>query len=361
MNSESCKVAIIGAGFAGLSAAISLARKGFKNIHVFYDQNDKHAASHSAHGMSTIKGILEADDDLFSLKLEGHRGFHNWVEELEEITGMSRSDRVWLKRVVEKFKSIKDFRKDFGRIYRRDFIGAKNVRLEFSEPDCFASAIYPDDFWIDPEYLLQLLETSARMLGVCLRHGRVAKIIANGKFSTLLFEDQSRVICDVVVVAAGAGSSKLIDSIQLQKKINLLGVAGLTFEVDTHDAQRSNVKGINSLVSTQNRAFWGSTSDPARALQNLAEFMAPSSGEAEQVGSNLLRLFEPPLSVQKKIKWKWGVRVRSRNRSPVVMCIQPGSNIWINSGYYKSGIILSWLFAERVSEEIRQCSQPLNP
>lgn len=360
MNGGSFKVAIIGAGLAGLTAAISLSRKGFKNIVVFYEKNDRYAASHSAHGMSTIKGILEADVELFSLKLEGHRGFEQWIEGLEKLTGMSRSDRVWLKGVVEKFKSKQDFRKEFGRIYRHDFIGAKNVQPTFSDPDCFASATYPEDFWIDPEYLMKLLLKAAHDLGVSLRADRVTRIIPHEKKATLLLQDESSYSADLVVISAGVGSANLLSKFGLQQKINLFGVAGMTFEAVTNGRRRSDVKGTHSFVSSHQRAFWGSTSESSQELDDLKQYNAPGIKEAEQIGSSLLKFFQPPPLITEKLKYKWGIRVRSKNRAPIVMCIDPGANIWVNSAYYKSGIILCWLLAERMASDILKSLKPLN-
>lgn len=360
MHGESIKVAIIGAGFAGLTSAISLARKGFKNITVFYEKNDRYAASPSAHGMSTIKGILEADAELFSLKLEGHRGFEQWLEGLEELTGISRSERVWLKGVVEKFKSKQDFKKEFGRIYRHDFIGAKNVRSTFSDPDCFASAIYPNDFWIDPDYLMKLLLTAADILGVSLRNDRVTRIIPHEKNATLFFPDESSYPADLVVISAGVGSASLLSNLDPQQKIKLMGVAGMTFEAVSNGPRRSDVKGTQSFVSSHQRAFWGSTSESSQELDDLSQYNVPSIKEAEQIGFSLLKFFQPPPSISEKVKYKWGIRVRSRNRAPIVMCIDPAANIWINSAYYKSGIILCWLLAERMTGDILKSLKPLN-
>ena len=117
-------IIIVGAGLAGLTTAVSLAMRG-KQAGLIYDLGDTRAATPACHGISTIKGILESDQDLFGLKLEGHRGFSDWLMGLESYLGVSRPKEAWIEGVREGFAGRAEFTKDFGRIYRRDFIGAK--------------------------------------------------------------------------------------------------------------------------------------------------------------------------------------------------------------------------------------------
>lgn len=54
------------------------------------------------------------------------------------------------------------------------------------------------------------------------------------------------------------------------------------------------------------------------------------------------------------LETSWGVRVRTRGRNPLVTQLlkTPTGGIWVNTGYYKSGIILSWMLAGDISTEI---------
>jgi glycine/D-amino acid oxidase-like deaminating enzyme len=345
---------IIGRGFAGLTSAVELARAGLENIALIYDELEQRSASSVAQGISAVKGILEADAELFELKLAGHRGFEAWLSGIETMIGRARPPGVWISGVAEKFTTLQSFRKDFGRIYRGDFIGAKNVVLSYEGKDNFAQARYPGDFWIDSNYLLSLLTEAALALGVHLIPGKVKSIEPNSGHSVIEIGSQT-LIAEFTIVAAGPRSLELIPRETADAFDDFFGVPGFTFSSETSGEKRCEVKGTASFVSSHGKAFWGSTSESAAPLSLvLAESKKRSSDINVKLAHELAKKITADLSALTNISTCWGIRVRAKGRLPVVRQIHAGGNIWFNTGYYKSGVILAWLFAGRLAAQVAE-------
>ncbi len=347
---------IIGAGLAGLTLALELARRG-ADVTLVSPTEDPVCASNAAHGISTIKGILESDSKLFALKLQGHRGFDAWLSKLEQEIGKKRPRDVWQKGVEENFPSTYLFTKEFGRIYRKDFIGAKQVQWLRKEDDFFASVKYPGDWWINPRYLLGTLHEG-------LTHLRVKKISANVQSVVLGADGVSARLLDdklsfqVAVICAGAGVPSLLEISNLETTEKLYGVSGFTFDAVTNiHRQTVRVKGTSGVTQIGREIFWGSTSDSAFLIDDS---VLPSPKQdaikCRELGDKTLHEIFPVAACDTLTEFsvKWGVRTRTRHRSPLVERVAKNhaGSIWVNTGYYKSGIILSWLMAEKLAEAI---------
>ncbi|MEI6834710.1 MAG: FAD-binding oxidoreductase [bacterium] len=343
---------IIGCGFAGLTSAVELARAGIENIALIYDELEQQSASSVAQGISAVKGILEADAELFALKLEGHRGFESWLSGIETMTGRVRPPGVWISGVAENFSTLQSFRKDFGRIYRGDFIGAKNVVVSYEDKNNFAQARYPGDFWIDSNYLLSLLKETARALGVHLMPGKVTSIMPISGQSAIGIGAQT-LMAKFTIVAAGPRSLELIPKETADSFDEFYGVPGFTFCSETSGQRQCEVKGNTSFVSSHGKAYWGSTSESAAPLSlTLAESEKRSKDINVKSAHELAKKITTDLHALTNISICWGIRVRAKRRLPVVRQIHASGNIWLNTGYYKSGVILAWLFAGRLAAEV---------
>jgi glycine/D-amino acid oxidase-like deaminating enzyme len=346
-------VVIIGRGFAGLSLAVELAQSGAARVEIIYDENDACEASSAAHGISTIKGIFEADSDLFSKKIEGHRGFNDWLQSLEILVGAKRPPDVWRSGVSESFNTAEDFRKDFGRIYRKDFVGLKNVKMDFTVKDQFATALYPADFWIDPKYLLDLLIAASKRLGVVITAGRVLKIHRAHGYSELVLKSANAIKTRCAVVCAGAGTAALIPRDGPEALHHLFAVAGCTFRARSDQMELCEVKGTAGVMSFGKNIYWGSTSERTQEiLATVTMTKPPSISEQIFSGQKLLSKLGRHTISPTSINPAWGVRVRTRKRDPFVGCADPLANVWASTGFYKSGITLCWLLSKSVSKKL---------
>lgn len=350
---------VIGAGLAGLTTAVELSRRGISTV-VVRPKKDEACASRSAHGISTIKGILESDSDLFALKLEGHRGFESWLTGVERLAGVSRPGGVWLMGVEEVFSTHEYFKKEFGRIYRRDFIGAKRVKCEFSSEGGFVRAIYPGDWWVDPKYLLEVCEQALNNLSVSVWEGSVSALQESDRGAQVLLEDGEVVYGRNIFLCTGAGTSRLLKNSKIDQTEKFFAVPGYTFTGNSKISRKlAAVKQTSGVVQFAHKLYWGSTSEPAKLMLGSEAHETGRTlthdGEEKLGFSHLQSLFSGNLTDSiSELDARWGVRVRTRHRSPHVQIISQsaGHRVWINAGYYKSGIILSWLMAERLAETI---------
>ncbi len=357
-------VIIVGGGLAGLTLAVSLLKKGY-SVQVVTDEADHRAASPAAHGISTIKGILESDDDLFADKLEGHRGFDPWLTDVESLIGVSRPKHVWINGVSEAFVDLTHFQKEFGRIYRRDFIGAKRVWLDDASKNCLLRANYPGDWWIDPSYFISVLKQATAYLGGQWSNDRIQSVQYQDQ-NFQLVGGKGSYRAKILVLSTGAGTVDLATNLGVELEA-LYGVSGYTFKASkntqAHEFQDPvTVKGTLGFAVSQSDLFWGSTSDKAEkvvpycSLSQSVDHNSQSTDDSFKIWATLgLKPPPPPLE---QVQRRWGVRVRIRTRRPlcgrVMLGLDRHSELWVNTGYYKSGIILTWLFAERLADAMHQ-------
>jgi glycine/D-amino acid oxidase-like deaminating enzyme len=349
---------VIGAGLAGLTSAIELSRKGYK-VALVYDGRDKSYATRATHGISTIKGILESDTDLFALKLKGHRGFPEWLLELEREIGQQRPAQVFLRGVDESFNSQEQFKKEFGRIYRRDFIGAKQVQWKKPNDESFAMVHYPGDWWINPRYLLDIYWRVIRQQNVVSVNTPVEQVLIKDDLIHVKTADHRWFGAKKIIICSGARTPGLLSLSNIDLPERLFAVAGYTFTGRTSMSKTGClVKGTSGLAHVDCELFWGSTSEPARELSDTNQQPLSSANEdqVKELGLKLLQSLAPSFSKQAitDLNSLWGVRVRTRTRAPLVKCVyrNRSNSVWVNTGYYKSGIILSWLKAKDLADSI---------
>ena len=346
-------VVIIGGGIAGLTLAFSLLNRGLKPL-IINDPNDKNAASPATHGISTIKGILESDQSLFGEKLAGHRGFLNWLRSVETAAGISRPNEVAVCGVRESFINLKHFQKEFGRIYRRDFTGAKCVTYSQGGPEFF-SCFYPSDWWVKPEHLFQVLRRAVQRLGGVFMDDRVHAVTHknSGEWTIESLREERDV--RQLAICAGAGTPALVKELKILDE-PIFAVSGWTFTAEATEDMPARVKGTSGVVAKNGTLHWGSSSDPAVNLQDDLPAQPDSPADHLRVGTELLvKLGCDPANLNaQSVKPRFGVRCRSRGRAPIIKRITRGKSfLYLNFAYYKSGMILAWHNAEVLADMIK--------
>lgn len=351
---------IIGGGFAGLTASLSI-RNIVDSIVIIDDCKNSWSASKACHGISTIKGIFESDSELFDLKIRGHCGFDYWLKSVEDLLGISRPADVWRLGVTEKFIDLYEFRKDFGRIYRRDFFGAKRIELRTGHKEYFAESFYPGDWWVDPCYVMDVLRAAVLRSGTKIFDQVVADIVPSpNDFSKVVTKNGETFESSIVILATGAMTPKLLErSLGTVQSHYWVGVPGHSFKAPVTRERICEVKRTNGIIALNGWLHWGSSSDKSLDL-GADEMPEMPLADGVETGTTLLSQFNETSIPRAEVIPRWGVRIRNRARSPVVEKVFSGhrSSIWINTGYYKSGLTLSWIFAEILAEKIKLVAKP---
>lgn len=374
------KIAVIGRGFAGLSAAITLREKGH-DVVLVGPKSDSYTASTAAHGASTIKGLHEASQPLFALKLLGHREFPQWIKKIETL---SKRRVTKIEGVFERFSDLQEFKTEQDRIYKRRFIGAFAVATELSECNITRSGIetlddsywfrnfYPQDFWIQTNEYLEALEESCLALGIpILTESPVMALVENDAQATVSCEPTTTFIFDKVVVAAGAGMAACLGGGSRDESHPVFFAAPGYTAMASNDRKQTQdfcaVKELSAVAHSGPSVYLGSTTEAngIPLVSGLKEINAlvPQKSTRE-LNAQFSKLYKRVLgteisSEQMAFDFSWGVRVRSRDRIPVVGALSEKKRIFINGGYYKSGVTLTPLGATLLANLIAE--EPVDP
>jgi glycine/D-amino acid oxidase-like deaminating enzyme len=363
---NSSKVIIIGSGFSGLTSAISLRLQGYDVVIISSKQKNK--ASKAAQGLNAVKGIFHASDALFEQKLEAHRYFFEWIKLVESLSGecVSKIIGVW-----EKFDSLHAFQNEEGRIYRRDFTGLKQKKstnlAEYPSPFLFNH--YPNDFWIDVDSYFSCLNKAATSIGVTFVEGDVTGIQEEGySYNVEVFCHDSKHTSNIAVVCSGAGIAQIKGLEEISD--HLIASEGVSFEatidykLNDHTPWQNNdgasfVKALNTLTFYQDKIYAGTVSKgPQLPLSILTpeQTFTLESDEWRKHFLDILTNTSPislPSSALRSLMPKWGVRVRQKNRRPLVAKVNNFKNVFVNTGYYKNGLVLAPYMASELVKILR--------
>ncbi|MCX6126617.1 MAG: FAD-dependent oxidoreductase [Proteobacteria bacterium] len=341
-------VVVIGQGFAGLTTALVLSRNGYL-VTVVGPQSDQLTASTAAHGVSTIKGLLESTQELFALKIYGHRMFLSWLSGVEADSGLVVAKVLG---VHEPFWFKDDYWLNQKRIYKRRYLGA--FSLEPSECHYFKRAfltnLYPHDFWVDTDQYLLALKTACVRFGVKFEmEERVIGLVESGSGVIPEVEQGAGGTFDFAVICAGAGS--LVVGSKLTKPLEgLYGLGGSTFICEAEGFKDGEsfcaVRQFHAGTLHKNKIYLGSTTDTALIPISSRESetdVALNSARVSHltVGAIASRLFNRMVIAEHTAANRWGLRVRTKNRTPFVKPVGVGGRVILNTGYYKSGVTLT--------------------
>lgn len=360
------KIAIVGRGFAGLTSAIVLKKAGYE-VELIGPAADENSASQAAHGASTIKGLLESTQPLFALKMFGHQTLKTWLSEIETLSGVAIPKIMG---VSERFDSLIEFKKEQGRIYKSGFLGAFCVQHQPGLEN-----FYPQDFWIDSDQYLKALSVACQKLLIpVVTEAFLTELKESNEKVILNFSDHNSYACDAVILALGAGIQKIQNFDEIQK--NFFAAPGYTARAKVKSVPEEKksccmVKELSAVAIWDDEVHIGSTTE-ANGIPLLGR--AFSEFKRLQSKQSILELFhklyfrvvgsEWRVLDNNSVHLRWGVRVRTKDRLPMVGPISERSRIFINTGYYKSGISLTHVGANLLlsllaDENIAPLLQPM--
>ncbi|MCX6119516.1 MAG: hypothetical protein NT027_18420 [Proteobacteria bacterium] len=111
------------------------------------------------------------------------------------------------------------------------------------------------------------------------------------------------------------------------------------------------VKELSAVSFYNGYLMIGSTSDSHNDLPDIQEVPRP---DLKQMFERFLNKSGIKIGVvdMDHLEFRWGVRVRGKSRLPIVRFLDSHHRIILNTGYYKSGITLSPLFATKIVDLI---------
>ena len=366
--SDAC---VIGQGFAGLSTAFVLAKSGMK-VSVLGPKSNKLTASTAAHGICTVKGLLESSQPLFELKMLGHNTLMAFIREVELASG-SEIPKI-IEGVWEPFWSPENFRLERGRTYKERFTGAFDVLnyyahfptssgLGHSSESLFALSRYPGDFWIDTDAYLASLRKACVNVGV---HFSIEEEVAHSELRDGLWycmtSKGERASAKYVIFCMGASTAQM--PLMESYGGKLWAAGGWTyrgFGSPAADTEIAWVKETAGAVLFRGVYHIGSTTDEQRLKLSelksgpeISKIVCDDHSLAldhlkRKIGPDFFKFWNDALAQS-----RWGMRVRTRDRTPIVGPLDntkhPGA--MVNTGYYKSGLTLSPLGAQYIRDVI---------
>lgn len=407
------KILILGRGFAGLSFAREIQQLGHDaivignplGIHRSTSHPEKRtfeghaAASRAAVGISSLKGHFLPQTRMFEEKIRGHEGLGKWLAQISADSGIPIP--FFRGPIFEAYFSSKEFEHLHERIFHSNFHGFyKNHLLEASEflqlfagrKSLMASPLgafqFYDDLWFDPSQCLNSLESAI------IKNGG---IIITGSFQHLIFKDKNPLDTispgrltsfvdtsdypgsqplslnhDHLVIACGSSTNDILNLLECPT-INLSLCTGVTTVSSSHQTSSTppwflRYKKTN-IVGLKEALIYGSTS-LNKNLPGLKS-LPPSSINDDIICSDLKNDLEISnlIGRPRVTEHLWGARVRTKDRSPVLGNLamlynsKTGSqfrsyphfvlnNIWIMTGFYKNGLQLSWIFAQKLAQAL---------
>jgi|GEM_PF-1929753 len=326
-------VGIVGAGIIGLTCAYELAKQGYK-ITVF-DNDGPHQASKAALGLSVVKGNFFPRDELFSLKMTGHKRFVNWLHSLATISGIDQNSLVQ-SGLREWFITPSDFQIESERAFHGEFTALHRFKLNNQAGVTHLSDLvrtYPDDAHANVPLLLTAMKTFVS------KHGKIVKAtvlrLEEEREVKVLTEDGDTK-CDRVIVAAGIGVSEILKNSR--------------FRVPEFE-----------LVPGSSAHFYDAAND-VNDFQLVSKYTYSTFGHETRVGSRLFDGESFAKDVQerkiklanhnaKDISWQYGIRVKQKSRLPFVNAAETQAQkisrkILIATAMYRNGFQLASLVAQ---------------
>jgi glycine/D-amino acid oxidase-like deaminating enzyme len=357
------RVAVIGRGFGGLNIALKLIMNGFQVA--LFGKKDTYCASKAAIGVCSIKGIFEGNDELFRQKIAGHQELFMQLEWLASKNSLERSSGV-----TEVFSTRQHYQKQLGRIFRSDFYGLKGVAASALDGKLgqTLAITYPLDYAVDVENYRSVFESTLASLGVEI-HDELVEEIQEHKEQAILIRQGNRLTdrFSLVVCAAGIGAKHILGINQEWFQTVSL-VPGWTFyssvsqKFEDHSSlPKAFVSGAHGMFVTREKlASFGSSSGsvstwisdcteayPSNSDELSSEVMADRNQLEERF--NCIYEFE-----RRHTDANYGVRIRTKNRQPVCCWNSSSMRILLVFGFYKNGLTLAPLMANKVCLEVKR-------
>lgn len=199
------RIAVIGAGIMGAASAFALSKRVGTTVTVIDRANPGSGTTSTS--MAWLNASNKTPREYFELNFAGLRENYAVAEELGDDSWIHASGSLVSDDYSPGLTARAARLAEWG--YQVEPLDARTAagyepHLSLSDPDeCFVR--YPEEGWVDGQRAVEVLLRAAIANGVRLRTGKAVTAIDRGAGDyTIVFEDGSRIVADVVVNAAGA-------------------------------------------------------------------------------------------------------------------------------------------------------------
>ncbi len=349
-------VGVVGQGVVGLISALRLIDAGFR-VTLVAPSDDKRQASKACLGVSSLKGLILANDPLFSLKLRGHRALSALIQELEKRSGTLIPHSF--SGVSEVFSGASEYQQIKKRIYHQGFQGAFGSFLKTKmgpqgSPGRSGELFYPFDGWYDPEAFLGalrvILEGSKQVVWVA---GEVEAVTARSL--RLKGEGEPRLF-NKVLLCAGPYTPSLLGGKALRRGCFVdPGFVICCNSPISIKKEKAFISKGKTILLRRSRVLWGGFSQKKAETPFAVE--APSSRNLQEVQHNYSAEWKALGLSGNPFFLRAGVRSYvKKDRYPVVGELYPfeqeTGGVWVNFAYHKSGFILADICAKGLVKQM---------
>lgn len=361
MSAGGPEVVVIGAGVMGCASALELARRGAR-VHVLERSVPGAEASSAAAGMLAAQVESHEQGPFAALCLAGRERLAPWARDLQERTGIDVEHRVcgvlkvaYSEASAEKLARHVAWQHEAGaRVELLDPAHVKEREPGVATPR--AAAHYPDEARVDPPRLLRALRISAERAGARFTSGALVRrvVLDAGRATGVEVEGGDVLRAEHVVVAAGSWSN-LVPGVPLGpgavrpargQIVELLSPAPVLSGLVWSEAVYLSPRDDGRVLLGSTLEFVGFerivTAGAVRDLLSAALDVVPALRSAELVRA--WSAFRPYTPDERPLIGASGV---------------PG--LWLATGHYRNGILLSAITAEIVAARVFGVAPPFDP
>jgi glycine oxidase len=355
-------VTIVGGGVMGCAVAFELASRGVRTL-VLERSVPGAEASSAAAGMLGAQVESHAPGPFVDLCVASRERFSSWAVRLREASGIDVEHRVcgitaaaFDRAELDKMEAHAAWQREAG--LRAVPLRAGEARA--IEPELAADVIggisFPDDARVDPPRLLKALRISAEKSGASFRTGAVVRKVAGdgARSSGVVLESGETIESAHVVLAAGSWSTL---------------VGGTTLAPDAIRPARGQIVELQLAVPFQRGIVVGSKCyisprDDGRVLiGSTLEFVGfergVTAGAVRDLLTSATRMLPRLEAADLGRVWS-SFRPYTANEMPFIGP-SPIENLWLATGHYRNGILLSPITAEIIAALIAGEVPPIDP
>jgi glycine oxidase len=340
----------VGGGVIGLAIAWRLLQRD-RRVAVLERAQAGRGATWAAAGMLAPSAeIMFEEPDLFTAGRESVRRWPAFAAELASTSGIDpgyETDGTLLvaddRDAAAALRRLHAFQEEAGAPVELLSAEAALDREPLLSPRIVGAVFSPYDHRVDPRATAEALAAIVEKAGA-LREGSGVDAIEPGEPATVVFDDGSRLIARVVIVAAGAWSAGLKGFAPAPSVRPVKGQAVALRMTETLRLRHAVRTPRAYLVPrSDGRLVVGAT------VEDVGFDMRVTAGGIYRVLEGAVRVV-PAVEEMELVETWAGPRPASRDQRPLLGQVARG--VWFATGHYRHGVLLAPLTADEIALEV---------